>query len=96
MLIRSIIFIFSSLLLYSCGPSHLYDKQASVLDSTKIVLQVKLNELKKIETNIEQRGFSKYEAYKKFLNSNLNDTLSRIEATAVQQFLNSGRSDPEV
>ena len=78
------------LFLFSCKPSHLYDKQVGLLDSTKIVLQVKINELKKIETNIQQRGFSKYEAYKRFLNSNLNDTLTRIEATALQQFMSSG------
>jgi hypothetical protein len=90
MLLRSYIAIIFVALLFSCGPSHLYDKQTSVLDSTKIVLQVKINELKKIETNIEQRGFSKFEIYKKFLKSNVNDTISRVEASALQQFLNAG------
>jgi hypothetical protein len=74
----------------SCGRSHLYDKQVALLDSTKIVLQVKLNELKKIETNIQQKGYSKYELYRRFLNSNLKDTINRSEASTIQQFLGSG------
>ncbi|MGZ4036712.1 MAG: hypothetical protein ACXVPQ_02720 [Bacteroidia bacterium] len=85
-------FIFLNLVLAFCGcsHSHFYDKQVALLDSTKIVLQVKLNELKKVETNIQQRGYSKYELYKRFLNSSLKDTISRHEATTIQQFLNAG------
>src|SRR5947209_4187471 len=89
MLIRAaILFILTALL--GCGHSRLYNKQISVLDSTKIVLRVKLNELKKAETNIQLRGYSKYDLYKQFLNSNLKDTISHSEATTLQQFLSSG------
>lgn len=61
-----------------------------MLDSAKIVLQVKLNELKKVETNIQLRGYPKYDLYKRFLNASLPDTISRAEAGTVQQFMNAG------
>jgi hypothetical protein len=91
MIFRSIILFLLGTLLFSCGRSHQYDKQISLLDSTKIVLQVKLNELKKVESNISNLSFGKFETYSNFLNSNLKDTINRSQANALQQFVNSGK-----
>lgn len=91
MLFRITIFFLFSTLLFSCGRSHQYDKQISLLDSTKIVLQVKLNELKKAESNISNLPFGKFEAYSNFLNSNLKDTINKFQANALQLFMASGK-----
>lgn len=83
------IFVLSSMFLWNCKPTSLYEKEHAILDSTKIVLQVKSNELKKAEANIENTSFSKCNTYVQFLKTNLKDTVARIEANALQQFLNS-------
>ncbi len=70
-----------------CKHSSLYEKEVSMVDSTKIVLQVKLNEFKKAEVNIQNTAFSKGKTYVQFLKSNLKDTIGRIEANALRQFL---------
>ncbi len=76
----------------SCKNKSLYEKEISIIDSTKIVLQVKLNELNRAENNIESIGFVKYETYRVFLKNNIKDTVIRYEATALQQFVNSGKT----
>ena len=70
----------------------MYEKEVAIIDSTKIVLQVKLNELKRAEQNMESVGFAKYETYCVFLKNNVKDTVVRYEATALQQFVNSGKT----
>ena len=70
----------------------MYEKEISTIDSTKVVLQVKLNELLRAEKNIEVSAFSKFETYEAFLKSNIKDTLNKPEATAIQLFLNSGKT----
>lgn len=81
--------------LFNCKRGNIYEKEIALLDSTKIVLQVKLNELKKAETNILNLQFPKFETYKAFLKSNVKDTLGRIEGNALQLFVNSGSTIKE-
>lgn len=76
----------------NCGRKNIYEKEISTIDSTKVVLQVKLNELLRAEKNIEVSAFSKFETYEAFLKSNIKDTLNKPEATALQLFLNSGKT----
>lgn len=76
----------------NCGRKNIYEKEISTIDSTKVVLQVKLNELLRAEKNIELSAFSKFETYEAFLKSNIKDTLNKPEATALQLFLNSGKT----
>lgn len=78
--------------LTNCGYKSNYDKEIAIIDSTKIVLQVKLNELQRAEQNIESSAFIKFDTYKTFLKSNLKDTLRKSDASAVQLFLNSGNT----
>lgn len=65
----------------------MYEKEISILDSTKIVLQVKLNELKKSELSIQNLQFEKYNS---FLKSNVKDTIGKTEGNALQLFIKSG------
>lgn len=74
----------------NCSNKNLYEKEIAIVDSTKIVLQVKLNELLRAEKNIEVSAFSKFNTYTAFLKSNVKDTLRKHEATAIQLFINSG------
>lgn len=68
----------------------MYEKETAILDSTKIVLQVKLNELKKSELSIQNLQLEKFETYNSFLKSNVKDTIGKTEGNALQLFVKSG------
>jgi hypothetical protein len=78
--------------LTNCHPKNPYEKETLLLDSIKIVLQVKLNEVKKAEVNVNNTAFSKYEIYSRFLNSSLKDTIGKSEATALRNFIIAGKT----
>jgi hypothetical protein len=77
-------------LFIQCHSKNLYPKETSSLDSLKIVLQVKKQELNKSTIHMSQYGFDKYEPYKKFLLEHIKDTILRVEATALQLYIKSG------
>lgn len=87
-------FLFSIVVLFAvftnCSHKSNYEKEIAIIDSTKIVLQVKLNELQRAEQNIESSAFAKFETYQSFLKSNIKDTLKKSDASAIQYFINSG------
>jgi hypothetical protein len=87
----SLLIIVLALLFSNCRQKNNYEELTSVLDSTKIVLQVKLNELKKAETNMQANSFTKFDAYHNFLNSNLKDTIDKAYANPLRNFINSGK-----
>ena len=70
----------------------MFEKEIILLDSTKIVLQVKLNELKRSEQSMQNFQFQKFDAYYSFLKNNIKDTIGRAEANAIQAFINSGKT----
>lgn len=84
--------VFITTFFLSCKPQPVFDKDTALLDSIKIVLQVKINELQRTQENIKQASFSGYTVYASFLKSNLPDTIAKSEAVFIQQFLNSGRA----
>lgn len=81
--------------LFNCKRGNVYEKETAVLDSTKIVLQVKLNELKKAELNIHNLQYPKFETYSTFLKNNVKDTIERSIGNALQAFINSGNTIKE-
>lgn len=81
--------------LFNCKRGNVYEKETAVLDSTKIVLQVKLNELKKAELNIHNLQYPKFETYSTFLKNNVKDTIERSVGNALQAFINSGNTIKE-
>lgn len=86
------ILIFISLFFVKCKHTNYYEKETAILDSTKIVLQVKLNELKKSEQAIENVQYSKFEGYSSFLKNNIKDTIGKPEGNALQLFIKSGNT----
>lgn len=75
-----------------CKNTNYYEKETAVLDSTKIVLQVKLSELKKSEQTIENVQYSKFKSYSSFLRNNVKDTVGKAEGNALQLFIRSGNT----
>lgn len=81
-----------SFFLAECRHTNYYEKETNLLDSTKIVLQVKLNELKKSEQAIQNLQFQKFEIYHSFLKINIKDTIGKIEGNALQLFVIAGET----
>ena len=92
MRLSGFIFILLSLMFVNCKHTNYYEKETAILDSTKIVLQVKLNELKKSEQSMENLQYSKFETYNSFLKSNLKDTIGKSDGNALQLFIKSGNT----
>lgn len=92
MRISFFILVLFSVWLSNCKHANIYEKEISILDSTKIVLQVKLNELKKAEQSILTLQFEKFETYNSFLKSNVKDTIGKTEGNALQLFVKSGHT----
>ena len=86
------IIILLSFFLAECRHTNYYEKETNLLDSTKIVLQVKLNELKKSEQAIQNLQFQKFEIYHSFLKINIKDTIGKIEGNALQLFVIAGET----
>jgi len=85
---QAIIISFVAILLSNCAQKSVYDKETSTLDSLKIVLQVKRNELNKFDKAIESISAYKLKTYGAFLKSNLKDTINKNQANTLQIFLN--------
>lgn len=88
----SSIVVFCLLAFISCQTKNNYEKETAQLDSLKIVLQVKLSELKKAEANVNNYSFSKFEAYSRFLSNNLKDTVDKSQANALRNFISAGKT----
>ena len=83
---------FCSLLITSCNSNDAITKELKSLDSISGALNQKLIELQKIDTLILEKALSKFNDYKQFIKQNINDTISKKQADALQQFYVSGNN----
>ncbi len=82
--------LFCTLFFSSCTNSNEQAKQIKSLDSISGALNQKVIELQKIDTLILEKALTKFNNYKQFIKQNINDTVTKKEADAVQQFFASG------
>ena len=80
------------ILLASCTNSDIQAKQVKSLDSISGSLNQKIIELQKADTLILEKALTKFNNYKQFIKQNINDTVTKKEADAVQQFFISGNN----
>jgi len=76
----------------SCSGNDEQAKQIKSLDSISGALNQKLNELQKVDTIILEKALTKFNDYKQFIKQNINDTVSKKEADALQHFFTSGNN----
>ena len=86
----SSIFLLLFCILSSCTNSNEQAKQIKSLDSISGALNQKVIELQKTDTLILEKALTKFNNYKQFIKQNINDTVTKKEADAVQQFFASG------
>ncbi len=94
---RTAIFYFTQLVLISilccsCSVKNQVEAEVKKLDSLTIVLNTKLEEINKCDTNLLNRAITKFTIYSTFIENNLNDTLIKAEANSLQQFYTSGQN----
>ncbi|MGZ4095925.1 MAG: hypothetical protein ACXVNQ_06105 [Bacteroidia bacterium] len=82
-----IILIFSS-----CTQNAVYESQLKSLDSLSGALNLKLTELRQVDTVILNKAISKYNNYRQFIQQNVNDTVNKEEANHLQQFYICGKN----
>lgn len=76
----------------SCSGNDEQAKQIKSLDSISGALNLKLSELQKTDTLILEKALTKFNDYKQFIKQNINDTVSKKEADALQHFFASGNN----
>ena len=76
----------------SCSNKDEQAKQIKSIDSISGALNQKLSELQKSDTVILEKALTKFNDYKHFIKQNINDTVSKKEAEALQHFFASGNN----
>ncbi len=80
-------------LLVSCSVSSEESvKKAAQIDSIRVVINVKAQELKQTDSALISRAIGKFNTYTVFIQTNINDTLNKEEANVLQQFYTSGNA----
>jgi hypothetical protein len=93
MRIASVISLITALFLFqNCSMKNQVESEVKRLDSVSIVLNSKWRELSACDTALLQRALTKFDNYSTFIENNITDTITREEATALQQFYTSGRN----
>jgi hypothetical protein len=85
-------FLLITFLFTSCLKNESYDKQIKSLDSLSGALNQKLIELRQVDTVILKKAITKYNNYKQFIQQNVSDTVTKIEADHIQQFFVCGKN----
>lgn len=88
----SFLMILSSFFFFSCGKSKEEERQIRSLDSLSGALNTKLQELSLLDTILLEKAITKFENYRVFIKQNVNDTLTKVEADALQQFYGCGKN----
>ena len=75
----------------SCKNTHTFDKYVKELDSLKIVVEQAVDNFKTVDSLTCFTVFNTQASYSKYINSNLKDTISKIEAENLQLFFATGK-----
>ncbi|MGZ3899907.1 MAG: hypothetical protein ACXVDC_06240 [Bacteroidia bacterium] len=89
---RSLLAIVIILIFSSCTQNAVYESQLKSLDSLSGALNLKLTELRQVDTVILNKAISKYNNYRQFIQQNVNDTVNKEEANHLQQFYICGKN----
>ena len=87
-----ILFLPTILVFQNCSIKGQVAVEAKRLDSVSIVLNSKLQELNKCDTALLERAITKFTNYSTFIENNISDTITKEEATSLQQFYQSGKN----
>lgn len=86
-LFLAVLFVFQN-----CSIKSQVAAEVKRLDSVSIVLNSKLQELNKCDTALLARAIKKFDNYSTFIENNISDTITKEEATSLQQFYQSGKN----
>lgn len=89
-ILKNLLIIGFIFLFYCCSNNNIQAKQIKSLDSISGALNLKLTELQKADTVILVKALTKFSNYNQFIKQNINDTVSKKEADALQHFILSG------
>jgi hypothetical protein len=87
-----IIIFFAGALFQSCNRVDIYAVKMQSLDSLSGAVNSSAEEVDKTDTVILDKAISRFNQYKQFIQQNVKDTLTKVEADFTQQFYTSGTS----
>ncbi len=74
-----------------CKPTHAYDKYIKELDSLKVVVEQAVDNFNTVDSIMCYNAYSKHYTYSTFINTHLNDTVTKEQAEALQSFFATGK-----
>lgn len=87
-----VIIFFAGALFQSCNRVDIYAVKMQSLDSLSGAVNSSAKEVDKTDTVILDKAISRFNQYKQFIQQNVKDTLTKVEADFTQQFYTSGTS----
>ncbi len=87
---KIIAFFIVLVLANACGINNISKQQIKSLDSLNGVINTAIINLQKIDTLQFKKALTQFDEYAQFINSKLNDTLSKNEAIDLKNFFESG------
>jgi len=87
-----VIIFFAGALFQSCNRVDIYAVKIQSLDSLSGAVNSSAKEVDKTDTVILDKAISRFNQYKQFIQQNVKDTLTKVEADFTQQFYTSGAS----
>lgn len=75
----------------SCGKSHEYDASVKQLDSLKVVVEQSLDNFSALDSARYYEALCRQSTYTSFIREHLHDTVTKVEAEALQVLYNSGK-----
>lgn len=76
----------------SCNKNNVYEQKSKTLDSLSGAINSMVNELQKTDTLLLKRALNRFNWYGQFIHQNINDTITKSEADALQHFYSSGQT----
>ncbi|MEO6303694.1 MAG: hypothetical protein ABIP51_11050 [Bacteroidia bacterium] len=85
-----VLLFFAGLFFQSCNKNDVYGDKIRSLDSLSGAVNALIKEADKVDTIILAKAVLRFGQYKQFIQQNVKDTLTKIEADFLQQFYTSG------
>jgi predicted transcriptional regulator len=85
-----VLLFFAGLFFQSCNRNDIYAIEIKSLDSLNGAINALAKEVDKTDTVILGKAILRFEQYKQFIQQNIKDTVTKIEADFIQQFYTSG------
>lgn len=88
-----IVIVLSGLFIFeSCNKTDVYADKVKTIDSLNAVMTAMVKELRDIDTLFLKKSITRFNWYQEFIELNINDTITKLEADNLDHFMASGQN----